>query len=205
MAKSKDKDIFKGLDLTEKQQRLIMELHKPNTFEGEKKDKLFTEKAFENAGYCWNNNNTKKSIISRTLNNERIAEGRQRYIQFLMGNERNTLQLDIIEKYKLRAFYDISIFYDEDGTPKSLDDIPERYRKACLSSIENKMTGGSDPQRYTNFKLPDKDKALKSLTEVFNMFRETEAEISMQIKQKENASNVSGKKQLNQIRITVQS
>ena len=203
MTRGTKKDIFKDLDLTDKQAKLVMQLHKPNTFTGTKRESKFVEECHKNAGYCWNDNNTKRAVISRSMNNPRIAEARQRYIQFLMGKDRDVLQLEIINTLKLRAYYDASVFYEDNGTPKLLKDIPKEYREACLSGIENKMTGGQSPTRYINYKLPDKEKAQRELMNVFSMFKESESEIAIKIKQAQDTGNRQNGNSLTQIKLQV--
>lgn len=144
--------------------------------------------AVKNAGYTkakykkWLENKQKK-----IENGEELTEKEQYFVDFtillaqnlvklsiknaikvlqnnLVDNEKLNIPTELIEKYKVMANYDPTMFFDKYGEPvfESLQDVPEKYR-CCVESIETKYHGKDADRRTTVIKLVDRKWALDRL------------------------------------------
>lgn len=118
---------------------------------------------------------TKKTIEVNScqyLKRPRVQEGMKKYLEDILGDERNELEKKLFDIFFVQAFYDPSMFYNLNGTPKfkKWADIPEKYR-CCVESLETKMYG-KDARSIVVLKLIDRKWAQDKLDKYIGMTKE---------------------------------
>jgi len=115
---------------------------------------------------------TAKEISSENLTKPNI----QGYIKELISKqqERTEITADkVLKELALIAFFDVSSLYSEDGTLKSITELPEEVTKA-IHSVKNRIEKqGQDKEDWAEIKeirSHDKLKALELIGKYFAMF-----------------------------------
>lgn len=124
--------------------------------------------AYKIAGFRWKNDNVAKSAGNRLLTRVDIAEAVQRYVNKAIEPYKDRLNLMLMEVWYRRAFYDISIFYDKNGSPKDFDGIPKEWR-VCIDGIEIKRYGKESDDNKIEWVLCSRTEALKEIRAVLEI------------------------------------
>jgi len=84
------------------------------------------------------------------------------------------LKKEIIETLRLRAFYDVAAFVNEDGTAKKINEIDKSLRKSVIDGVERKHYGKDGNEIETVLKLANRDKALTEIIAIINLINKVE-------------------------------
>lgn len=144
--------------------------------------------AYKRAGYHAKNENSLRATVCEILKNPNMREGIRRYITDSLELCKDTLDKSLIDTFYRRAFYDIAMFYNENGTIKKLKDIPEDWR-CVIDGKEDKYYGKEAEIKVETYKLADKEKSLDRLCKyidlikadagiTFNLSKETEDKLN---------------------------
>jgi len=127
------------------------------------------KKAFIAAGYTASTENTLYANSTRMISNDRISTAIQRYISKAIEPYKDRLNLMLLEVWYRRAFYNIEIFYNSDGTRKDLNEIPEEWR-ICIDGIEKKRYGKSPEINFDiDWNICSRTEALKEIRSVLEI------------------------------------
>jgi hypothetical protein len=112
------------------------------------------------------------------LNNREVKVAIQRFNDSILGPYRDRMEHQIFEVYRNIAMADPMDFFNEDGSPKKLSQIPKEKRLA-LVAITSDLKGKDATAWLLNYKLGDRMQALKSLADIMGK----SAEITDQVEQ----------------------
>lgn len=114
---------------------------------------------------------TERHQIEMLLRKDSVRNLLRRGLQKKMSESLDNLDAKLLDTYILRAFYDTSDFYYDDGEPKPLSEIDESLRKAVIEGIDKKYYGKDADVNTVIYKLADKEKALKTLSDLVSGVR----------------------------------
>lgn len=100
---------------------------------------------------------------SRLLRNVNIKQAIKDYLDEVLGQYKDTLEYEIIQTYKLRAFYNANDIVDKDGKLKIKKDLRELGKlNKCIDGIEK--TYNKSGNEIIKIKLANRDNALEKLS-----------------------------------------
>jgi len=127
------------------------------------------QKAYEMAGYRTTKRGSAASAASRLLNSVNVSAAIKRYVSKAVEPYKDRLNFMLLEMWYKRAFYDISVFYNSDGTRKELDEIPQEWR-VCIDGIAIKRHGKNPMEDYdVLWNICNRTEALKEIRTVLEM------------------------------------
>ena len=106
-----------------------------------------------------------------TLQRPLVRKGVQFLFDTFIAEKKLKLETKLLDSYYRRAFYDITMFQDEEGNFKKLTGIDKEWR-CCVDATEVKYYGKDAQRRVVVSKLPDRDKALDKLSKYIEMIKE---------------------------------
>jgi phage terminase small subunit len=147
-------------DLTDKQKIFIAE-YCNNGFNG-------TQAAIK-AGYS---ENSAQEIASENLSKPIIKNCIKAYLDEILSQYKDTLEYEIIQHYKTRAFYDISEILTPEGAfvVKDLKDLGENRK--VIDAIETTINASN--RKNTKIKLANREESLKQLALYMNIIKSNE-------------------------------
>jgi len=153
---------FIDLPLTPRQIRFVVAYSETN---------FKSREAYKIAGY----KSTRPEVIDvnvcNLLKKKHVNEALKKYIEARLGDTRKTLDQKLIDTIYKRAFYDATMFVNDDGSFKGFDQIPDEW-KCVVDGIEEKYYGKDAQKCSTHLKLADKDKALQHLVKYTNIIKD---------------------------------
>lgn len=126
------------------------------------------KKSYLMAGYKATTENSLYANSTRLISNDKISTAIQRYVSKAIEPYKDRLNLMLLEVWYRRAFYDVSIFYNSDGTIKDLDEIPEEWR-ICIDRINIRHYGKESTNSETVWSLCSRTEALKEIRSVLEL------------------------------------
>lgn len=99
------------------------------------------------------------------INKANIKTAIQRFTQAILEPYRDRFEFQSIKQLMIRAFYNISDFYNDDRTTKPLNVIPKEMHVA-IDSISDDYKGKDANVRTITYKLADRAAARKELREL---------------------------------------
>ena len=103
-----------------------------------------------------------KTVVHRVQNNPKVKEAVRRIIAVQLEPYRTVGMAKIFDQLWKRCFYDIDIFYDENGELKPLKDVPEEWR-CIVDGIDRKFFGKDALVEVKTYQLPNRDMNIKFL------------------------------------------
>lgn len=114
---------------------------------------------------------TAKVEASRLLTNVNVKTALKDYLDEVLGQYKDTLEYEIIQEYKVRAFYNADDIIDKDGKLKVKKDLKELgILTKCIDGIEK--TYNRLGQEIIKVKLANKENALEKLATYMKMLRQ---------------------------------
>jgi phage terminase small subunit len=150
-------------DLTDKQRIFIAE-YCNNNFNA-------TQAAIK-AGYS---ENSAQQIASETLSKPFVKNAIKSYLDEILSQYKDTLEYEIIQHYKIRAFYDISDILTPEGglKVKELKELGENTK--VIDGIETTINASNI--KNTKIKLANREESLKQLALYMNIIKGNEMTI----------------------------
>jgi hypothetical protein len=157
--------LFDDLDLKPRQ-KLFVAYYCANHFNA--------YEAYIKAGYNTTTEGSAQASASILLRNPKIVEAMSRYIKDILAPCKSELEKRIYDVWFKRAFYDVKMFINDDGSPAfaGWDEIPEEWR-VVVDGIETKAYGKDASVEKIVIKLANKENALDKLDKYIGMTRET--------------------------------
>jgi len=180
------KDIISSLGLTDADTDLLTLNDREITFCAEMiANNLNTGKAYMQAfGVPMSREEQKK--MRALMQRQDIKRVLRASVQKKIASTLDNLDAQLLEVYCQRAFYDISDFHTPEGAVRPLDEIPEEAR-CVIDAIETKFYGKDGDVRSVNYKLADRDRALKTLRDFIAGLRpDEETELTQLHSEEEN-------------------
>lgn len=118
------------------------------------------EEAVKSAGYVERSKAKYRAIAYSLLQRKEIVEAIKIYIDTIIQPYKDRLELELLNIYYRRATYNISTFYDDNGTPKPLSNIEKEWQ-CCIDDI--KYVKISNNTTIPAYQLPNRDLALQAL------------------------------------------
>lgn len=107
------------------------------------------------------------------LNDREIKIAIQRFNDAILGPYRDRMEHQIFQVYRNIAMADPADYFNEDGSPKKLSQIPKDKRLA-LVAITSDLKGKDATAWLLNYKLGDRMQALKSLADLLGKTNDIE-------------------------------
>lgn len=98
-----------------------------------------------------------------------VMEAVKRFIDSVITPYKAKLEYEILHMYYQRAFYDISVFYDDDGRIRPLDEVDVEWR-CCVDGVEERYFGKDANRRVITYQLANRDTALQTLYKMVSGF-----------------------------------
>jgi len=111
------------------------------------------------------------------LNKRSIKLAVQRFTDSVIGPWQDKLGTQLLTVLRTRSFYDISIFYHDDGSPRKLSDIPEEYR-ICIDGVLQDGKGRDGSAIFTTLKLGDRKESIKMLQDLLKKKEEIDDSVN---------------------------
>ena len=128
------------------------------------------EDAYYKAGF---ESGKRKSVAAQSnlvLNRPRVVEALRLFLDDALRPYKEKLEFMIMSIVYKRAFYSLSKFFDEDGIPLRLDQIPEEDQ-VCIDSIEYKFIGsGQNQEKVLVYKMANRSENIRTLMELLNKY-----------------------------------
>lgn len=121
--------------------------------------------AHEKAGYVCENKVDHKIEGRKLAAKPNVAEAIQRFLDVAIGPYIETLQYEALEALRGMATWKPEDFFNPDGSPKSLNEIPEDKLYA-IDGIEDRYYGKDANRKVKVFKLTDRKQAWKMLLDL---------------------------------------
>jgi phage terminase small subunit len=114
---------------------------------------------------------------ARLLSDTRIKEAIRRTQDSFIEPYRDTHYAKIQEVLEVRAFYEISDFYEADGTPKPLNEIPVKSQYAIddIKDFNAIDKNGNEHRVITGYVLANRDKARAELRNLHERQKEEDS------------------------------
>jgi hypothetical protein len=119
-------------------------------------------KAAKIAGYKGSKEILRARALS-VLKRPNVNLAMRRILDVALAPYRERVEYEVMTRYYRRATYTIDDFVYPDGSVKALDDIPKEWREVIDGVLVRYAGGASNPIRIVEYKLPDRDMALKML------------------------------------------
>jgi len=118
--------------------------------------------------------NVINSCASECMARPKIQVAIKQIMAHSLGKYKTDLEDRIIKQLWRRAFYDVEMFVNQDGSPKfeKLEDVPEEWR-CCIDSIESQYFGKDADVKVIKMKLANRDTAVDRLAKYIEMFKES--------------------------------
>jgi phage terminase small subunit len=117
---------------------------------------------------------------SRLLKDPKIQEAISTELKAVLAEKRVPLEKRILDTWIVRAFYDPTEIIDLNGHLKiSEKELHKRGLQVCIDSINEKLTAKGD--RYVEYKLADRDKALDMLQKYIAMIKEPDKNVNLNV------------------------
>lgn len=121
---------------------------------------------------------TARKNASRMLTKADIQSAIAKELAAVLAEARVPLEKRILDVWVKRAFFDPTEIIGLDGNLViSIDDLRSRGLQVCIDSINEKMTSKGD--RYIEYKLADRDKALDMLQKYIAMIKAPDQNINL--------------------------
>lgn len=115
---------------------------------------------------------------SRLLKDPKIQEAISTELKAVLAEKRVPLEKRILDTWIIRAFYDPTEIINLNGRLKiSEKELHKRGLQVCIDSINEKLTAKGD--RYVEYKLADRDKALDMLQKYIAMIKEPDQNVNV--------------------------
>ena len=112
------------------------------------------------------------------LKKPKIREAIRIVITDWLEEKRGKLERELIDTLYRRAFYDISIFQNENGEFKEIEDVPVEWR-CCVDGVEKKYYGKDATTSVIILKLADRDRAIDKLDKYIQMTKELSVDVGL--------------------------
>jgi len=114
--------------------------------------------------------NSMRSNCSALLSKTKIKEAILAYQKDALKAHKIEVTTESIENYRKRANYKITTFFNDDGSCKPLNDIPQEWL-ICIDSIkkDKKANAGKAVIEVLEYKLCDRDKAMDKLQKMLGV------------------------------------
>ena len=125
-------------------------------------------KAYYSAGYKAKTKNMLQSRASEMLNRQKVQQGIRRFINIIIDPYKDKFEYLMLQAYYRRAFYDITLFYNEDGVVKDLEDIKENHPEwlICIDGVKEKVRSGYKGTTIIEFQLASREAALQAIERI---------------------------------------
>lgn len=115
---------------------------------------------------------TKKRLIKAEtlLKKEKINDAIKLYIVYILEPYKEKYNFQLLQTYSRRAFYDVTIFYDDEGYPYPIKYIKENFPEwVCVIDNYKRLPSQSiaDEKRY-EYTFANRDQALRQLNIILN-------------------------------------
>ncbi len=109
-------------------------------------------------------------IASQNLNRLNIKLQIKEYLNSILGQYKDTLEYEIINTYKVLAFYNPDDIIDKNGLLKVTDLSKLGELSKCIKGIETKYNSNGDKQVI--IKLADREQALDKLAQYMSLLKQ---------------------------------
>lgn len=146
---------------------------------------------------------TKRSVAAteacRVFKRPHVSKAYQLWKENYLDVIKLELEPNIINVLLRRAFFDVNIFFNDDGSAKKVSEIPEEWR-CVIDGLEKKYYGRMADVSVDIFKLADRDKAITKLQEYIGMKKDDTEPTGVSAEIKINLMNIlHGKKPVKSI------
>ena len=111
------------------------------------------------------------SEASQLLKRPNIKKAMNEWMESFLETVKTQLEAQIIRQLMARAFYDVSDYYNNNGTLKQLTELTKDQRMA-IDSMDRKYHGKNDIE-VLSYKLADKDKARQELENYIDLIKQS--------------------------------
>lgn len=149
--------------------------HKELTFVGEYCTNGFNEfEALKSAGIVPKTHTPAQARMVGMLlvNKPEVKKAVQRFTSSVLDPYRDKLEYKTLQVLNARAYYDVSTFYNADGSVKDLEQIPQEARYA-IDDVTEDFKGKDADVRTVKYKLADRMQAQKAIND---LLKKTEAD-----------------------------
>jgi hypothetical protein len=189
-----DFDCFKPYKLAAKQKEFVVTFMNP-PYLG---NRSFRYEVYKKV-YNPSSDNACKANCTALMNKSKIKEAMVAYQVHSLKNHKTEVTTETIENLRRRANYPISVFYNKDGTCKTLDNIPDEWH-ICIDNIkiDKKSNAGKGIIETKEYILCNRDKARQDLVKMLGVFQEMEKiEVSVPSGKERNAIDSVEDKEIN--------
>lgn len=120
-----------------------------------------------------------KESAPELLAKEPIKIAVKEFIDSVLADKVSTLEAKIIDTLYKRAFYNVMMFLDQQGSPKfDINNYEQELGEwsVCIDGIKQ-LRSPKDPTIWvTHVQLPDRDKAIKALSAYIGLAKEDQAD-----------------------------
>ena len=158
-----DSKVLDGLRLTQNQRRFIIKFCNPES-------SYYNDKhgSYIDAGYTASNKKALIANVAKLLGKEKIKEGIRRYQKEMINSKKLEISSETITMLRKRATYDVSTFYNDDGTVKPLSNIPHEWH-CCIDEVQRTLKGATASGVELKYSLCHRDKAMSALTSLLQI------------------------------------
>lgn len=158
-----DSKVLDGLSLRDNQRKFIIAFCNPDS-------PTYNDKfgAFKSAGYTFKNKNTLIANVSKLLGNQKIKLAMDRYRQDIINSKKLEISTETIDMLRKRANYNISTFYNSDGTMIPYEKVPVEWQ-CCIDDIVLDYKGARANQKILKYTLCSRQKALDTLNKILEI------------------------------------
>ncbi len=129
---------------------------------------VFTANGFDSvdavlrAGYKPKNNDSARCVAYELQRRPPVTEALRRIIDIQLAPYKDTGLLKLFDVVWRRAFYDVSMFMDEEGELVPLEEIPAEWR-CVVDGVDLKLYGTTALKKVRMYTLPNRDANMKFL------------------------------------------
>lgn len=156
-------EIFKGLHMNEMQKKFV-------TFLCDPESPTYSDKhmSYINAGYTAKNKNSLMANLSMNLKKEKIKTAIDRYRKQMINSKKLEISTEMVEILRRRATYNLSTFYNEDGSMIPLSEIPAEWQ-CCVDDRSLDYKGRDADVKVERYKLCDRHKSMQELMKLMEI------------------------------------
>lgn len=181
-----DYKCFEGMGLSKMQKEFVVRfMDSPHLGKRENRYKAYAEV------FNASNENSLKANCTALMNKSKIKEAIIAYQAFSLRNHKLEVTTESIESLRRRANYDISTFYNDDGTCKPLNEIDKEWL-VCIDNIkiDKKSNAGKGVIETKEYKLCDRDRAMERLQKLLGVYQDMETlNISVPMREERNVTD----------------
>ena len=158
-----DSKILDGLMLRDNQRKFVISFCNPDS-------PMYNDKfgSFKAAGYAFKNKNTLVANVSKLLGNAKIKLAMDRYRQEIISSKKLEISTETVDMLRKRANYEISMFYNTDGTMIPYSEVPLEWH-CCIDDLVLDYKGARADKQILKYKLCDRQKALDTLNKIMEI------------------------------------